>query len=175
MDIYYIKISELLNKYPKDEIFSYSDTDKILSEKRYIQHCAGRFLVKNICKRIYNINNPQIVTLNKKPRLANGEINFSLAHSADYVVCVFDKNICGIDLEYMRPVNIEGMSKRYNKNFGSIEDFYKFWTNYEASIKLGSGGEFEYNSIFQKEYYLTLLSASKMPPTPVFIDFLKIY
>ena len=173
MNIFYLKITELLKKYPEEEILTYSDTNKISSKERLLQHCTGRFLVQNVLKKIYNMQKPQIITRNKKPQLTDNKINFSLAHSGDIVIVAFDNYPCGIDLEYMRPVNLEGMSKRYNKNFISLEDFYKFWTNYEASIKLGSTGEFEYNLIFQNEYYLTLLSASKMSSTPVFIDFLN--
>ena len=175
MNIFYLKITELLKKYPEEEILTYFDTNKISSKERLLQHCAGRFLAQNVLKKIYNIQNPRIITLNKKPQLADNKINFSLAHSGDIVIGAFDDYPCGIDLEYMRNIDLEAMSKRYNENFTSLEDFYKFWTNYEASIKLGKNSEFEHHSIFQNDYYLTILSVGKNPSPLKFTDFLKIY
>ena len=173
MKIFYLKISELLKIYTEEEISNYADTHEIKSSKRFIQHCAGRFLIKNVFKKIYNVQDPQIYIYNKKPKLKNGEIHFSLAHSADYVIGVFDNSPCGIDLEYMRPVNLNLLSKRYNKSFKTSEDFYKFWTKYEAAIKLGTKAEFEYISTFKNEYTLTLLSSDKSPSPIEFTDFLK--
>ncbi len=172
MKIYYIKISELINKYSKKEILTYSATNRISSPKRLLQHCAGRFLVQNTLKKIYNIKTPKIILINKKPQIENEKIHFSLAHSSDYVIAAFDEHACGIDIEYMRPIRLDLMSKRYNKTFKTTEDFYKFWTTYEASIKLGMKPEFKHFSIFQKDYGLSILSSHKIQSPIEFEDFL---
>jgi phosphopantetheinyl transferase len=175
MKIFYLKISELLDRYSKEEIWLYTETERGSSVRKHIEHCAGRFLVQNVLKEIYNINTPKITVINKKPQLENSKVQFSLTHSFDYVAGAFDDYPCGVDLEFMRKVDLDAMSKRYSKNFTTLEDFYKFWTEYEASIKLGSKPEYKYASTFQNDYYLTLLSAAKSQSAPEFIDFLKIY
>ncbi len=175
MNIFYLKISELLERYTKEEIWLYAEAERGSSVRRHIDHCAGRFLAQNVLKKVYNIEAPIITVQDKKPQLENSDIHFSLAHSVDYVIGAFDNNLCGIDLEYMREVNLDAMSKRYNKNFTTLEDFYKFWTEYEASIKIGTKTYHKYASNFQKNYYLTILSSQQIQSQLTFTDLLKIY
>ncbi|MCD8025182.1 MAG: hypothetical protein LUE64_06570, partial [Candidatus Gastranaerophilales bacterium] len=84
----------------------------------------------------YNIINPQIIVLNKKPELKNKEIHFSISHSKGLIAIAFDTDPVGFDIEYIKDRNLDKFSLRYRQKFNSLNEFYEFWTRYEAKIKL---------------------------------------
>ena len=101
MEIFYINIEEFLNRYGIESLKPFLENVDFKSQKRCLEYGIGRFLLTNAAKTIYSIENPKIIINNKKPEFANKEIEFSLSHSKDYIIAAFDKNPCGIDLEYM--------------------------------------------------------------------------
>lgn len=87
-----------------------------------------------------------------KPYLKdNKNIYFNISHSGEYVICVLSKDEVGCDIQEIKEVNIEGISKYYTKNeYLSIKKsanpkdlFYRFWTTKESYMKLiGKGFSF---------------------------------
>lgn len=126
----YIIDENLLKSFLKNRVFSSKDKEK--------QHCYGRFLVDKIAKEIYKIEDTELEVINKKPRFKNSNLNFSISHSENIILVAFDENPIGADIEVMKERNFKELFARYNYKGEKIskELFYKFWTEYEAGIKL---------------------------------------
>lgn len=155
MKIFYLDI----NEYSVDIDFLKSFGDrKFLSEKKEIQHCYGRFLVKTAAKEFFKLNDTEIVIVNKKPRFKNSELHFSISHSNNIVMAAFDENPVGLDIEFMKERNFKEIFERYNykgKNI-SKELFYKFWTEYEADIKLQGSPKTKITFPFKDNFMVTV-------------------
>lgn len=146
------------------ENFKLKDTQnfstKFSSEKRKTQHILGRFLVKYAAKNYYKISDTEIEIKNNKPQFIQNSINFSITHSKNIVMAVFDKNPVGIDVEYMKPRDFEKIFKHYNieiKN-PSKETFYRFWTEYEAQIKLQQTVKSSFSAEFPQGFIMSAAS-----------------
>lgn len=122
--------SDVLKSFLKDRKFSSTEKEK--------QHCYGRFLLNKVAKEIYNIENTELEIINKKPRFKHSDMNFSISHSENIILIAFDSNPVGIDIEIMKERNFKELFARYNYKGANIskELFYRFWTEYEAGIKL---------------------------------------
>lgn len=163
MDIYYINSDEFLKKYDTNFLRQYVGGQEFKSLKRFIQHSIGRYIVKTVGENVYRIKSPQIIIENNKPKFQNSNINFSITHCGKYIAVAFDKNECGLDIEEIKSRDLEPLSKRYGKDFSTLEDFYIFWTKYEAEIKLQKTAKWSHSEIFQNNYVLTAVTT--IPPT----------
>ena len=159
MEIYYINSEEFLKTHDSEFLRKYTDGCEFKSMKRFVQHALGRYLVKTVAAKIYGLDNTEITIENDKTKFKNGGICFSISHSGKYISAAFDKNECGLDIEEMKPRDLDSLSKRYEREFATIEDFYKFWTEYEAEIKLQSPPANKYSCKFQENFMLTVVSA----------------
>lgn len=136
MKIFYVDSAKY--EIEKNILKSFLKDRKFTSVEKETQHCYGRFLLKKIAKEIFKIENTELEIVNKKPRFKFSNINFSISHSENIILIAFDENPIGIDIEFMKERNFKELFARYNykgKNI-SKELFYKFWTEYEAGIKL---------------------------------------
>ena len=174
MKIFYVNIKEFLNKYKKNILSDFADKTDFKSEKRYLEYCIGRLLVKTVGKKIYNIKNSSIIIENSKPKFENNDLEFNITHSNEYVMAIFDDKPCAIDLELIRDIDINAMSKRYNRNFANKIDFYKFWTLKEAEIKLQTHTMYNYTNIFMDKYMFTISSISPFSNDIKFTNLLEI-
>lgn len=163
MNIYYINSDEFLKKYDTNFLRQYVGGQEFKSLKRFIQHSIGRYIVKTVGENVYRIKSPQIIIENNKPKFQNSNINFSITHCGKYIAVAFDKNECGLDIEEIKSRDLEPLSKRYGKDFSTLEDFYIFWTKYEAEIKLQKTAKWSHSEIFQNNYVLTAVTT--IPPT----------
>jgi len=166
MKIFYVNSEEFLKTHDTDFLRKYSDGQKFTSLKRFTQFSIGRWLVKSVGKDIYGLENTEITIIDNKPEFTTGKIKFSISHSGKYIAAAFDENECGLDIEEMKPRDLTSLSKRYNRNFDSMEDFYKFWTEYEATIKLHCETNGKYSYPFMRDYFLTVVSASPISSSP---------
>lgn len=155
MKIFYLDI----NEYSADMDFLKSFGDrKFLSEKKEMQHCYGRFLVKTAAKEFYKIEDTEIEIVNSKPRFKNSELNFSISHSNNIVMAAFDENPIGLDIEFMKERNFKEIFERYNYKSKNISKdvFYKFWTEYEAAIKLQGSPKTKITFSFKDNFMVTV-------------------
>ncbi len=76
-------------------------------------------------------------------------IDFNISHSEEYVVCALStEHRLGIDIEYIRPVELEQRSWCFNPQEWQqiqlapqpIRQFYGFWTQKEAAVKADGRG-----------------------------------
>lgn len=170
MKIFYTKIDEILNTKGEKFLLDFNNDKTYTSQKRLYEHCAGRFLVKYVCEEFYDIPDAQIIVKNKKPYLKNNEIYFSISHCQNIVITAFSDCPCSIDLEKIKPVKLAKMSERYHQKFDNLEDFYKFWTTYEAKIKLQAKEFGQFCTIFQNDFMLNALSSKEINPSPQIIE-----
>lgn len=77
------------------------------------------------------------------------KIDFNISHSGQYVVCaVSDSNIVGIDIEEIKPIDINDFKNYWQaKELEAINNspdqggkFYCYWTRKEAVVKADGGG-----------------------------------
>lgn len=174
MKIYYVDKNEFLKHYDKSFLQKFSDGHEFKSEKRFFEYSIGRFLVKSVAEKVYGLTDTEIIIQNNKPKFKTTDLKFSISHSGNYVAAVFDREDCGLDIEEIKPRNLEAMSARYEKEFQTLEDFYRFWTKYEAEIKLQQKTQDKYSCVFQDNYMLTVVSANTISSPPSCIDFLGV-
>lgn len=160
MEIYYINTEKFLKSHDTEFLRKFSQGKEFKSLKRFVQYSIGRYLVKSVAKVVYNLSDTEIVIDNDKPKFKNGGVFFSISHSGNYVAAAFDNSPCGLDIEEMKPRDFEALSARYEKDFQTAEDFYKFWTEYEAEIKLQEKTQASYSCVFQENFMLTAASAN---------------
>ena len=160
MKIYYIKKDEFIKQVSKQELEKVSDGRQYKSEKKYIEHLCGLYLVKYIAKNYYNIENTQIITKDNKPKFSDKNICFSISHSKNIIMVAFDNSNIGIDIEYMANRDFKSILNYYHKQIEDLtkEGFYRFWTEYEAQIKLGTKIKSKFSKPVEKDYMMTVVS-----------------
>lgn len=162
MDIFYLKKSEILPHIDFASLRSFSDGRDFKSSEKEGEHLLGIFLTKFAARHIYGVQNIEIEYPNKKPYFKDNEIFFSISHSNDIVMVVFNNSQIGADIEFMKDgKNYELIMSRYGIKAAnpSKEEFYKFWTMHEAKIKLGSDNiKSSYSKIVDSEYMFSCVS-----------------
>ena len=143
--------NNLLKSFLKDRKFSSIEKER--------QHCFGRFLLNKVAEEIYNIENRELEIVNKKPRFKHSVINFSISHSENIILLAFDNNPIGSDIEVMKERNFKELFARYNYKGANIskELFYKFWTEYEAGIKLQGTPQTKQNFLLLDNFMVTVV------------------
>ena len=138
MDIFYINSDTFLNNVDLNSLDYFLEGKSFKSEKQKRQFCLGRFLVKYIASVKFGVQNTELEIVNKKPKFIYSDINFSISHSKNIVLAAFDSSPVGVDIEFIKPRKFAEIFKYYNLNVEnpSQEYFYRFWTEYEAGIKL---------------------------------------
>lgn len=161
MDIFYLKKSEFLPQISEESLKKFSDGRNFNSKDKEIEHLLGLFLTKFIAKQVYDVKNLEIETINKKPFFKTREIFFSISHSKDIVMVVFNNSDIGADVEYMKDgKNYKLIMKRYGidaKN-PSKKEFYRFWTVHEAEIKLNGHIRSLFSEMLEENYMLACVS-----------------
>lgn len=162
MDIFYLKKSEFLENIDYKTLQTFSDNREFNSKEKEEEHLLGLFLTKFIAKHIYDIENTEIELKNKKPFFKFAKLHFSISHSNDIVLVVFNNSNIGADVEYMdKHKNFKQILNRYgNKTTNpTVQEFYRFWTGREAEIKLGNSNiKSLFSEILEIEYMLTCVS-----------------
>lgn len=160
MKVFYIRKSEFLSEISRDELEKVSDGRKYKCEEKYIEHLCGLYLIKYIAERYYNLSDTEIILNDKKPVFKNKDLYFSLSHSKDIVLVVFGNNNLGADVEYMTERDFAKILTHYHKSLENPtkESFYRFWTKYEAQIKLGVEPKSYFSCSLENEYMLTVVS-----------------
>lgn len=175
MKVFYIDTDEFKDKYDKEFLKQYADVE-LKTDKRFYEYTIGRFLVKTVAEQIYCVKDSEIIKDNSgKPVFKNGEICFNLSHSDKYVVACFDAKPCGLDIERIKERDLDKLSKYYDRAFGGLDDFYKFWTEKESTYKLGTDVKAKYTTKFMTDYYMTITSSENIPLPTKCLNLLDIY
>ena len=165
-NVFIIRKSEFLKHIDRNSLYSFLENNSFKSEKRAEQFCLGRFLVKYVLKYFYNQDCLEIVIENKKPRTKENNIKFSISHSNDIILAAFSDIETGADIEFMKERDFERLLRYYNLSFdegclSKKEFFYRFWTGYEAGIKLQAPVQNEITLKLFNDYMLSVCSSCK--------------
>lgn len=156
-DAEYNKWYSLMNKDKQQRVDSFRfEYDK----KRTV---AGEMLARKAVSEWCNVAPESIVfdkTKHGKPFAKDLDVEFNISHSEDVVVCAVDNKPIGIDIEFIRPVDLQIAKRIFNDNemeylFGKapssadfckttdneiISRFFELWTKKEAYAKcIGTG------------------------------------
>ena len=112
---------------------------------------AGDLLRKAIAEE-FNINASELrfrSGKNGKPYVENAKVEFSISHSENIAVCVLSDKPVGIDIEYIRDVNVNVARRLFTQDEQNYvfekwplvkQRFFEVWTRKEAYVKmLGKG------------------------------------
>jgi 4'-phosphopantetheinyl transferase len=104
---------------------------------RFLQD--GGLLLTDICLDAYH-----------RPHFSNGDFDFNISHSGNYVVCAIGRNCrVGIDIEEIKPIALEDFMPLFSRVewdgldthlAGRLDAFYDLWTQKEALVKAEGSG-----------------------------------
>ena len=113
----------------------------------------GEYLVRNAVFEEFGVNQADLIirrTENGKPFCENAPIHFSIGHSKDLVVCGIHNFPIGVDVEFIRPLDLRitrfACTEKDLDFINCGEDqkekelrFFRLWTAKEAFIKFHGG------------------------------------
>lgn len=130
MKIFIIRIKDFLKSIDTDSF------EKIYSsEKRNLEFQLGRFLTKYVASHVYGLSDLTIDVENGRPYFLNSDLNFSISHSNDIIGVAFSEGTIGLDIEKYKDRNLKRLSDYFKRPFNTLEEFYQYWTLYEANYK----------------------------------------
>ncbi len=159
-DTYILKIDRNIEKDDFDRLFHCVSEEKKERINRYHRfEDAQRALLGDIlaryaiCKRVGIRNRDLAFETNAygKPLLRElTGIHFNISHSGNWVICAIDDNAVGVDVEMIKPIDLEIAERffsrdeyRYLMNQPEemkLKCFYMFWTLKESYIKTEGKG-----------------------------------
>lgn len=167
IEIYFIN-SENIAKFELNIFSKYLKNKEFKSEKRKLQFCLGRFLTEKVLNS-KGIKNVEFLIKNNKPYVENSPVYFSISHSKNIVLVAFANCEVGADIEFMKQRNFKEIFKHFNYNTNDLskENFYKFWTQHEAKIKLQQEPVSTFTQPFKTDFMLSVCSAQAAQITKI--------
>jgi len=122
----------------------------------------GELMVRHLLCRDFAWNNEAIAfgkDRDGKPFVKDFPFHFNLSHSGDFVVCAFGTQEIGVDVEQIKPIDLQ-LAKRYfhpsehryllaQKEDQRLDCFFSLWTLKESYMKyLGKGMSIPLDSFF---------------------------
>ncbi|MCM3135802.1 4'-phosphopantetheinyl transferase superfamily protein [Paenibacillus polysaccharolyticus] len=153
--IFAVKIDQIIESQQFDQLIKFldkSERTKIqgIKEARDAQRSLfSRLLIRIALIQLYGKTNEELVFKTNqygKIYLKNFEnVYFNTSHSDDWIVCCLDTNEIGIDIERIRPINVN-IAKRFfsHDEYKYIErttgdeqivSFFRIWTAKESYVK----------------------------------------
>lgn len=167
IEIYFIN-TENLAEFDLNIFSKYLKNKEFKSEKRKLQFCLGRFLTEKVLNS-KGIKNVEFSIKNNKPYVENSPVYFSISHSKNIILAAFANCEIGADIEFMKKRNFKEIFEhfKYNTNDLSKENFYRFWTQYEAKIKLQQGPVSMYTQTFSDDFMLSVCTVQPAEITKI--------
>jgi len=167
MDIFVISTSDSDNIRP--ELLEEYKHKEFSNKEKQKEHCFSYLMLDRILREVYKIENREIEFVNKKPYLKSREKFFSVSHSKGYIVIAFSDAECGVDIEKIVERDFKAISERMNFVSSNLEEFYQWWTKYEAEYKLGEKAKNFYQALYDG-YSLTAVSSNVQEKFELFIQ-----
>ncbi|MGE7908214.1 4'-phosphopantetheinyl transferase family protein [Lysinibacillus xylanilyticus] len=150
----------------------FSDREEDVTKYKHLEDqkrtVYGHLLLRYILSKKMNLNMTQIVfSKNKfgKYFLENEHnIHFNLSHSGDWCIGVISDSPIGVDIELMKPINMDVVEYAFHpsevlqfkqlKNNQQTEYFYKLWTMKESYLKAIGTGFSSWNQNLTEQYII---------------------
>lgn len=126
--------------------------NRFRQEQDWLRFVVFRAMLRTLVGR-YLDRDPSAITFQYgergKPAISDGGIHFNLSHSHDLAVYAFGIGELGVDVEWIREVEIEAIARRFFTkeecawilaNDTPAHAFFDCWTRKEAFIKAEGGG-----------------------------------
>ncbi len=147
-DISKMSDEDFLNAYVKSEETRKAKADKLKKKPdKKLSIAAGELVRKAIAKE-FHINPEDVrfrIDSRGKPYTESAPVHFSISHSKNIAVCAISDKPVGIDIEFIRDVNLN-IAKRqfapdeiryvFEKWDLTKQRFFEVWTRKEAYVKL---------------------------------------
>ena len=156
MDIYILKIDEA-DKISENDLIKFNKK-KMTHNEKLKAHCFVYYMTDKILKDIYNIHNTELEFIKNKPYLKTREKFISLSHSDEFAVLVVSNSECGCDIEKIKKRNFKKIADYMKFKSETLQEFYKDWTKFEASYKMGMPVHSE-KTILYNNYSLSVVSS----------------
>lgn len=143
-------LNHYVNNMPSDRIKKYNQYS---STKNKLNCLASYLLLWFSLKQNDLIKKPPmfIYSTNKKPYLTeNRNVFFNISHTSDCVICAISDNEIGVDVEKIKPINLN-ISKKiftpseknlFEESSNKLNFILKTWTKKESYVKMNSGNIF---------------------------------
>lgn len=173
-------LQNYVNIMPVERIKKYNQYS---NDKNKLNCLASYLLLWLALKQNSLIKNPPSFTYgsNKKPYIKeNNSVFFNISHTNGCVICAISNNEIGVDIEKIRPINLNiskkictpSEQKLFDKSSNKANFLLKIWTKKESYIKMKSGNIFsDYSKIdttalsniycFKHKNFIISLSAKK--------------
>lgn len=160
MNVYAIDLTKV-QQVERDILFSFLPQSERLRLSGYLykedveRTLAGSIMLRIVINEKLGLKNKSIIIEHNnfgKPYLKGyNNFHFSISHSGSWVFCAVDDNAIGIDVEQIKPIDLNGIIKlcltsQESKVLSSgnpyerLERFYELWTIKESFAKaIGTG------------------------------------
>lgn len=148
-DSIYTKCLQYISDETRNRLSNYRE------HKDSLRSAVGEILVRTLLYKLFSIRNYDIHiargAYGKPYLLSNKSIHFNISHSHNLVVCVIDSLEVGIDVEFMRPVEL-CLARRFfhpseyqklckvSSAAYRTKLFFDIWTMKESYIKMDGRG-----------------------------------
>lgn len=160
IDIFALRLPSYLQKETFDRLLKCVDSEKQDKVKRFIRYedaqralYADLLIRRIICEKLEIENHNIIFDKNSygKPFLKNyQDFHFNLSHSKDWIVCAVGSNPVGIDVEVVKPMEMD-IARRFfsaeeyagivsKDERERVSHFFELWTLKESYIKAWGKG-----------------------------------
>ncbi|SHJ62966.1 4'-phosphopantetheinyl transferase [Clostridium cavendishii DSM 21758] len=153
-----------LIRYISKEKYKKVENFKFIEDK--LRAIYGELLIRNSIIEECKLDNSNLsfqYSKYGKPYVKNiNNFHFNISHSGKWVVCATDKREIGIDIEEVKPIDVNIAKKIFceeeymeilkNDVKDRVAKFYDYWTLKESFIKnIGEGLSFPLNSFYIRE------------------------
>ena len=151
-DISKMSDEDFLKAYIKSEETRMAKADKLKNKPDKKLSIAAGELVRSAIAKEFNIAPCDIrfrIDRNGKPYTESAPVHFSISHSKNIAVCAISDGPVGIDIEYIRDVNLNIAKRQFAPDEANYvfekwdlakRRFFEIWTRKEAYAKfLGKG------------------------------------
>jgi 4'-phosphopantetheinyl transferase len=160
MEIYSVNITDWIYNFNLNILLDYMSKNNLAKVNKFkfrediFRTICGEILVRNAVCYHFSMDNSEIDFVENsygKPYLKNvDDLYFNISHSGEWVVCAIDREEIGIDIEQIKPIQLEiaenfFSAEEYNKILSEQEcfrtsRFYDLWTLKESFIKYKGKG-----------------------------------
>lgn len=159
-EVYMVQLDPRIGRSLTDQVVRHLSAERQLRVEKFRNYMDARrsitaeLLVRRLAMDQLGVRNEDIVfgenSYNKPYLVSSPHFHYNLSHSGEWVVCAVDQQPVGIDIEQIKPIELDiaknfFTTAEYNRLMEAdeaqrLEQFYQLWTLKESYIKaVGQG------------------------------------